>query len=586
MGKRRLLLTRGEAQDPNDSDIRYLSALASVKAGQPLSDALDNLNASLAAGRFYYYSTRDASTLKADLLVRERRWREALDALGAPSAASTVDPSYRLIRARAYAGMRDEAAFIGELSEAMNRFPDDPSFARLFIARAGNIPSSSKARELGATVLGRLSSYARVDPELPVLAAPLMPDISSQRDAVLAFRASGGSSPAATLRALEYGIIDEASAAKELLSSAKAVGLRDLGSLLALAGSPSGKAAVTAAISGWTGQVQDDSGGDGIPDSEFTLDKGLVEYWAMDSAHWGKMDISAAFADGLPVSAHLDRPGVAIQVAYSAYPEVASIQFTEGGEKRSYYFAPGAYSYDPLAMKVFAGEGRTAILFPYADLVPAPSERSCIATALKVSVESGSSRRDTMLDKGIPQAATSYIDGRLYSTTSYSQGRPVLEKVDADGDGRFETERSYSSLPDGTSIPTWQRSDLDGDGVFEYREQLVFPFRQEWDYDGNGSADAVRFQLSDGSIEEQFSSRLDGQLDETLVVKAGKVVALSRNGVTLNMVPDANARLLWIGKKNFDLGSNLPAGEGLFAYMGVRYRLTRIGDMAFAELVP
>lgn len=84
----------GEAasQDPLDSDVLYLGALAKVKQGLPLGDALGDLNASLAAGRFLYYRARDASILKAEILVRERRWQEALDALGPSSSASAVDP--------------------------------------------------------------------------------------------------------------------------------------------------------------------------------------------------------------------------------------------------------------------------------------------------------------------------------------------------------------------------------------------------------------------------------------------------------------------------------------------------------------
>ncbi len=92
-------------QDPDNSDVLYLDALAGVKSGGTLDDALGNLNSALASGRFSFYSTRDASTLKAELLVRERRWKEALDTLGKPTLLSGADPAFRLLRARAFAGM-------------------------------------------------------------------------------------------------------------------------------------------------------------------------------------------------------------------------------------------------------------------------------------------------------------------------------------------------------------------------------------------------------------------------------------------------------------------------------------------------
>jgi len=573
-----------EAQDPGDSDVLYFAALAAVKRGLPLGEALGGLNAALAADRFSYYSVRDASTFKAELLVRERRWKEALDALGSPSAAASVDRSYRRIRARAYAGAGDAEAFAAELREAFERFPDDSSFARLFLAHAGIIPSSDIARELGETILSRLSSYSAVDPELPVLAAPLMADIGAKRDAVLAFRAAGGSSPAATLRALEYGLIDEAAASAELLSGSGPVELSDLRSLLALAGSPAGREKVASALSAWSGEIVSDR--DGTAESGFSISKGLVDGWALDSRHEGRKDTRAIFADGLPVSLALDRAGVEIDVSYSAYPAVASVEFSEKSERRSYSFGPEAFSFSPLAMLRFVGEGRSSISFPYANPSADISERSCVAAALSVEVDSGSSRKVTQLDHGLPLSSTAYEGGRLYSKTSYVRGKPVLEKADADGDGRFRTERGFYLKPDGSSDIAWVRTASQGDGVFDYYEQTVFPFRKEWDFDRNGSVDAVQFQLPDGSIEQEFSSRLDGRLDEALIVKSGRIVALSMDGVALALLPDANAKLTWIGRKSFDLGRNLPAGEGFFHYQGMRYRLTRIGDLAFGEIIP
>jgi hypothetical protein len=121
--------------------------------------------------------------------------------------------------------------------------------------------------------------------------------------------------------------------------------------------------------------------------------------------------------------------------------------------------------------------------------------------------------------------------------------------------------------------------------VFEYREQTVFPFLKQWDYDGNGSVDALQFQLADGSTRKEFSSRLDGHLDEAVVVKEGRIVSFSRNGAALDLIPDSNRELTWIGRKIFDLGRNIPAGEGIFSYAGERYTLLRIGAYAFAELI-
>ena len=552
----------------------------------PFAPALGDLDAALGTGRFAYYSRRDASMLKAELLVRERRWNEALDALGSPGADTAADPAFRLIRARALAGMGDASAFSLEIKEDLNRFPDDSAFARLFLARAGKVPSSPRAGAIGETIIGRLRRYSVVDPELPVLAAPLMADLSAQRDAVLAFRASGGKSAAATLRALEYGIIDESAAAVEMLSGSYPLDLGDLSSLMALAGSPAGRDAVASALSSWSGTILVDSDSDDVREGSFCLSKGLVTAWSRDSGQEGIVDEAARFADGLPEKLLITRADAEIDIEYSVYPAVSSLSFADKGGRRVYAFGPEALSFAPLAMRRFTPSGKSSIYFPYPAADFDIGERSCAASALSVETIHGESREVTVLDKGLPISSVAYVGDRVYSKRSYEKGRPSLELVDIDGDGRFETERGFAQDADGTWKVAWIRTDIDGDGVFEYREQTVFPFLKEWDYDGNGSIDARQTELADGSIRKEFSSRLDGRLDEAVVVKDGKIVSLSRDGLRLDLISDSNRDLTWIGKKIFDLGRNLPEGEGVFSHMGRRYTLIRIGSLAFAELIP
>ena len=213
------------------------------------------------------------------------------------------------------------------------------------------------------------------------------------------------------------------------------------------------------------------------------------------------------------------------------------------------------------------------------------------ASALSVETVSGDKREIVTLDRGLAVEAVTYVGDRILSRRSYEKGRPILERVDADGDGRFEMEKGFApagSLMDaeGNWQVAWVRVDADGDGVYEYREQTVFPFLKEWDFDGNGSIDARREQLADGSIRESYSSRLDGRMDEELILKDGKITSIARDGLRLDLIPDSNRQLTWIGKKIFDLGSGIPEGEGIFSHNGKRYRLTRIGAFAFAELIP
>jgi hypothetical protein len=579
-------LAEAAIDDPTDADILYLSALASVKRSEPLDLALGRLDAALATGRFSYYGKWDARILKAELLARERRWRPALDALGNPDPIALADPAYALVRARVLALSGDGRAFAQAIADALRRFPDDTAAARLFLVRAGRLPASDAARTDLQTILSRLASYAENDPELPVLAAPYMESLASRKDAVLAYRASGLSSAAASLRALEYGIIGEAAAAAELLSGAYPLTLADLDSLYALAGSPDGRKAVHAALSAWSGTILVDADSDGVYEGSIILDKGLVSLYELDSRQEGAIDESAAFSDGLPSSLRLSRPSLTLTVSYSRYPAVSSVSFAEKGETRTYSFAPEAYSFAPIEMRLFSGSGRSSLYLPHAVALADPGEKGCLSAALSVETKGGELRKLVLVDGGKPISAVSYEGNRVYSTIVYERGAPVLERVDSDGDGRFETERGFAQGDDGQWKIAWLRTDEDGDGVFEYSEKTLPPFTKEWDFDGNGSVDARSTVLADGAIRTQYSSHLDGKLDEILVVKGGTIVSLIRRGMRIALIPDENKSLTWIGTKEFNIGGNLPNADGIYMHRGKRYRLTRVGSLFFAELIP
>ena len=587
----RAYIAEGLVQDPADSDLLYMRALCSTKLDSSLDTAIGDLNAAFASARFASYSQREAYELKAELLIHERRWQEALDAIGKSGQgplprAGAGEPSTLLAMARAYAGIGDRKDFEAAIEAALRRYPDETVFPRLFLAHASLIPDSDGMRSIGDAILRRLPGYAETDPELRVLAAPLMSGITEQRKAVLAFRSMGGISSAASLRALEYGLIGEAQAASELLVDGRTAALGDITSLLALSGSPAGRSAVVAAISAWTGTVLVDADGDGIYEGRFSLAKGKATSYDLDSRQAGLVDLHVEFADGFPMAARLQREDASIEIVYSAFPSAASVSFTDSDGKRGYIFGPDAFRYSPVSMRAFVGLDAEAIYFPYPTAFPDPAETACAAAASSVETLQDGHRTLTMLDKGLPMSSTSYEGQRIISITDFEKGRPAKIRIDTDGDGRFETRGRFAADATRTSAPEWLETDVDGDGVYEYREQTVFPFRQEWDFDGDGSVDALRFHRSDGAIEEDFSSHLDGRLDEALVIQDGRIVSLKRDGSDIAFVPDSNPSLTWLGAKSFDLGSNLPNGEGLFSAMGKRYRLSRVGSLAFAELIP
>lgn len=592
------LLAEAEEADGRDADARYLSALALLKSKDDAAAALGELEVALLSGRFFLYAPADAAALKASLLIRTRRYAEALD-LVSPRAGESLaayGAERRLAAAQALFGLgRREAAF-AELSEGARLFPAEPRFARLFFteatrARGSNAapepPETNAIRDLGDLFLRRLPSLADYDPELRVLAAPLIRDEGARRDSVLAFRSMGGSSAEASLLALEYGIIDDSKCVAELLSRPSLL-RSDLDALRGLIRDAKGMAALEAALSSFSGTLETDGDGDGWAEGKAVFEKGSLESYSLDADQDGRPELLVVAKEGLPTSLSLRRAGLSLELSFSSYPYVETLDFLPADEAREYRFGPEAYIYKPLELLAFPSADADSLYLPEPTGAPDPTERSAAAAALSLAAMKGEYRDLVSLDRGVPLRRERFLGGRLYAVLDYQAGRPGREEVDADGDGRFETERRYDPEGDGSDASI--RSvliDADGDGIYEYSEETAFPQLKEWDFDADGRADARQTRLSGGGSRREFSSRLDGNFDEVLVLDAkGKILSFERGGRALRLIADSNPRLRWIGRKPFDLGGNLPPAEGLYRYKNTRYRLVYAGDDAFAELIP
>jgi hypothetical protein len=86
------------------------------------------------------------------------------------------------------------------------------------------------------------------------------------------------------------------------------------------------------------------------------------------------------------------------------------------------------------------------------------------------------------LNASIPIRAREFLDGRLVSETEFLRGRPQLQRIDLDLDGRPETVRHFRRTPstaydDPSTLLDYLKdfdyadTDRDGDGIFEIRQK-------------------------------------------------------------------------------------------------------------------
>jgi hypothetical protein len=98
---------------------------------------------------------------------------------------------------------------------------------------------------------------------------------------------------------------------------------------------------------------------------------------------------------------------------------------------------------------------------------------------------------------GIPLRAAEILDGRPVAVTEFVRGKPTVQRIDLDLDGRMETVRRFQGedagsggedLPDYKKIIRISESDWNGDGIFETSEQYLSDGTvvYSWDMDGDG----------------------------------------------------------------------------------------------------
>ena len=573
--------------DPVNSDARYLLAVSDLRSGRPTPEAEGELRTALAGGTFLRYSADDAARLLAHILVRTKRYAEALALVSRPGLAGDSDAIHLRIRALRFLG--DPDAFLQAVDAGLDRFPSDARIPRellAFAARTGRTePIAARIRRVEA----RLGYYRFLDSELLLLLAPFRPAEQERRDLILEYRALGRRNPRATIMALDLGIVDDTRAVMEFFgfSSSSWEDLRDLRGLLRI---DEGRAAFDSAFAGYSGILGGDSDGDGIFETRSFLRDGLLESWILDFDQDGQAELSLTFRDGLPVSGRTALAGAEGVFDYGEYPYLNRVLYRTASGVREYLFAPDALSFP--AVDLYAGPGRAAGegFGPRRTDAPFPTETAFASAAIRVTarpVDRTASTSMTDLDRGIP------VRGRVRTAEGrdgilvYRNGILQYELADMDGDGLYESRFLYArdSKPAGTeslSPPFRFEADFDLDGVIEYAEDLSFPFERIWDYDGDGRVDARATALGDGGELREFSRHFDGRLDTAVLVREGRVQRVLRAGTELPLIPDTGGRVLWVGIKPFDFGSVVPeTGSGRRG--DVRYRVVRFGDQILAE---
>ena len=425
-----------------------------------------------------------------------RRYAAALDALNrGPDSADRAQ-----LRLLALRFLPDPEAFRRETAAALDRFPRDPRLPRIFLDYCRNRTEAPEGNEqaLMDLILRRLPLLLDDDPELAWMAAPFIADRDRARRLVAAYRAVRVPAPASIPVSLDLGLAGGEEATEELFGDPPEEGIdRDLIlSVFALLRDGEERDLFRRRLFLYSGIVSADYDRDGHAEARTWYQEGTILRHTLDTDQDGLPDMDIAFDGGAPVRGREPADsGTGIAVFWERYPAVQRME--SGGAV--YLQRPGDFFYRPLRfVELCGGGGEPGLLFPEDDAARL-TLRTVVMSSLRItrpSAEFPGAMEIIDLDRGIPLRAVEILGGRTVSATEFAAGKPLVQRLDLDLDGRMETLRRFrKAAPEGAEFPfkyekiiEFSESDWNGDGIFETGEEHLpgGTVIYSWDMDGDG----------------------------------------------------------------------------------------------------
>jgi hypothetical protein len=316
---------------------------------------------------------------------------------------------------------------------------------------------------------------------------------------VAAYRAAGNPNPASIPAALNLGLLEGRAAAEELFS----LPVLDRSLIVAvwrLLRSEAERSLLQRNFLTFSGTITEDRDHDGIIESRMYYRDGMIREYRRDQDQDGLDDVIVRYVRGLPLEADValaGEPGMIeimpldsetqtwALIRWERYPAVL---YAELGEKR-YIPRPLDYVYAPVV------QDDSGLIPEWRDPLPVLTERSLLSFAVileQPSAEFSGGTERIELSGGLPVRSSVTVAGRTVSTTEYRLGRPYIQYIDIDLDGRQETVRRYD--PNQAYRLILSESDWDGDGIFEYAEtpQSDGTIKKSWDLNRDGIRETER----------------------------------------------------------------------------------------------
>lgn len=496
---------------PSFSESAFLYAKLYLRQQETTSQAIDSLQGAISSNTWVDTDPLTPRIELARVYVRTTRFRQArqiIAGLEETVLGGRGNPDLSSLWAQTLIGTGELSRAEDFLRDAVRRFPQSSKLYTLLaqvLNRRGNRVEAKKLLERGIREMPR-------DAELLYQLAALETDSEIRAELVDRYLRVGGTDPGAALLAIVGGAGDSERFIEDFfrLGGNGRVGYIEM--LQEYAGRT--EAGVARMLGGYTGTRILDMNRDGYYEQLYRYEGGQLRSWTADQDQDGIPEATIRF-DGddprtLLLSSGENRPHM--EYRYSDYPYLEEVAFVSGGTRREYRIIP--YQLD-----------RPAFVSPTRPVFPFEL-RSDVAATEEYFQKNSYRMEEYSEDTMTPDRVYHYLNGRIARiddnpdplgnfthTVHYAGSLPAEGYRDLDGDGVPEIREEFAE-------GSLRRITLDknGDGVNEFEQVFESGSTQMyWDYNDDGLFDSREYVRTDGKTVREFSSRLNGTFDLTLV---------------------------------------------------------------------
>ena len=638
------LASQGIAYDSTISDLYYMLAAAKNALGDSKAEILPLVQTALTTGDWVDYNRDSARVLYADLLCDTGSYASVPAILDASPLIYSADAEY--IRAKAYYRMATVDSISkarAKIDSARKIYPLDTRFPLLFYKSESPQSINAEVRRLADFFFTKISQYAAAAPdkdtELEIYAA-LFARGEEQKRMLQSFNARGLRHPLYAGAALQQGLLSQREALDYIRSFADVeIDWNTLKAFVPLITETEVKAAANTYFTAFEGMLTVDSDNDGIVNMYIKYYRGRPENIMYDKNQDGIIDWQIIADFGLPIHAKIPPSG--LEVDWDTYPYLSSAvyQNVSRDTKLTFSLVRDEVLWSPISIsidQVIAANTGAEFYFPslIPDAEPVTDDllmTACYEYTMPSKEREGASVTFTVLD-GKLQFANYTAGGVTYAHTQFIDGFPYTRRVDANGDGTFETTEVYGydyegtmavhCLEDEESVMTnlfgtpgsgsgfflsFIQIDSNGDTIPEFIEEYL-PHEGKitsWDLDADGLWDirSTRFSRKTNAFgekeplieEAQFYVQTQKQLVTVTSVDGVPIAVENGNGQSL-ITREGTSRLYWIdtpGSQKLaqeairQLDATGSQGVSMIVhYSGEQALAVRVGNNYYATLVP